>query len=483
MKNLKNILPSSLLALLVLCPLRLWAEPASGGTDELSKALHGESGVNQAASADYSAAYAIGEDAAGTESVSTDYDLMGGYFSGFASGYTGHFALVSATVGTSKIVQGGFQIGVPLNATIQLVFSNPLDPSTIGQGIQVNLLMDHLASPQDQIAPSTYTYTVMGTTVVIAAQGSWLGNTFYDVVANGNLRSIDGFVLASPTHSPFITVLDPHQDNVVLQPVPMTGASPTPAAVAIAAAPSINLDIPTGSLSDYAYVLVSQDPVHSPLQVDPAVLQQATAKAAHTGGAYQSPLAIQEIAAYNEQGRPLSLAKSITFSVSTTGGGLASSGGVPVRADSLSLWSLDSAHALWVKMPDSRLNGASVTGAVTQFSVYALMGSASGDASSVYVYPLPWRPHGPSAGEGPGQTGTASGGITFSNLPSECDIKIYTVSGSRVRELHHSDLTGPVAQEVWDGNTSGGEHAASGVYLWRVESSNDSKNGKLMVIR
>jgi hypothetical protein len=480
MKNLKHILPSSVLALLLSCPFRLWAEPATGGNDELSKTLHGESGVNQAASAEYSAAYAIGEDAAGTESVSADYDLTGGYFSGFASGYTGHFTLVSATVGTSKIMQGGFQIGVPLSATVQLVFSNPLDPSTISQGIQVNLLMDHLASPQDQIAPSTCTYTVMGTTVVLSAQGSWLGNTFYDVVANGNLRSIDGFVLASPAHTPFITVLDPHQENVVLQPVPMAGGA---MATAMSGAPSINLDIPTGSLSDYAYVLVSQDPVHSPLQVDPAVLQQATEKARNSGGAYQSPLAIQEIAAYNEQGRPLSLAKSIAFSVSTTGGSFAPGGSVPIRADSLSLWSLDSAHALWVKMPDSRLNGASVTGAVTQFSVYALMGSASSDASAVYVYPLPWRPHGPNAGNGPGQTGTDSGGVTFSNLPSECDIKIYTVSGSRVRQIHHSDLTGPVAQEVWDGNTSGGEHAASGVYLWRVESSNDSKNGKLMVIR
>ena len=153
----------------------LHAEPASGGNDALTKALHGESGVNQAASADYSAAYALGEDAAGTESKSTNYDLTSGYFSGFASGYTGNFNLVSATVGTSKIMQGGFQVGVPLNATIQLVFSNPLDPTTLAQGIQVNLLMDHLANPQDQIAPSTCTYTVMGTTVVIAAQGSWLG--------------------------------------------------------------------------------------------------------------------------------------------------------------------------------------------------------------------------------------------------------------------------------------------------------------------
>jgi hypothetical protein len=479
MKSSMNHRRNSLLLTLLFWPVWLHAESASGGNDTLTKALHGESGVNQATSNDYNAGYSLGEDAAGTESTSADYDLVSGYFSGFASGYTGNFSLASAIVGTSKIMQGGFQVGVPLSATVQLVFSNPLDPTTIAQGIQVNLLMDHLANPQDQIAPSTYTYTVMGTTVVIAAQGSWLGNSFYDVVSNGNLRSIDGFVLAQPTHTQFITVLDPNQENIVLQPIPMTSSAQAPAA---ASAPSINLDIPVGSLSAYAYVLVSQDPVHAPLLVNPAVLQQATRKAQVSGGAYQTPLALQEIAAFNVQGQPLILAKSITFSV-TTSATLMTSGGVFIRPETLSLWSLDSVHALWVKMPDSQANGASVTGAVTQFSVYALMGSASGDTSDVLVFPLPWRPHGPNAGNGPSQTGTEAGGITFSNLPSECDIKIYTVTGSLVREIHHSDLTGPVSQQVWDGNTSGGEHAASGVYLWRVESATDGRNGKLMVIR
>jgi flagellar hook assembly protein FlgD len=111
------------------------------------------------------------------------------------------------------------------------------------------------------------------------------------------------------------------------------------------------------------------------------------------------------------------------------------------------------------------------------------MGQASGDAQSVYVYPTPWRPHGPNAGNGPGQTGTEQGGLTFANLPSQCTIRVYTISGNLVRELQHSDVSGPVAQEKWDGLTTHGEHAASGVYLWRVESSADSKTGKLMLIR
>jgi hypothetical protein len=73
--------------------------------------------------------------------------------------------------------------------------------------------------------------------------------------------------------------------------------------------------------------------------------------------------------------------------------------------------------------------------------------------------------------------------MTFSNLPSECSIQIYTLDGRRVRELPHSDLHGPIAQETWDGRTPGGEPVASGVYLWKVQSDQDFKTGKLMIIR
>jgi hypothetical protein len=481
MKSSEKHRRNSLLLALLLCPAGVHAIPANGGEYDLTKMLVGESGVNQATSADYSAAYALGEDVAGTDSQGPDYDLVSGYFSGFASGHVGIFNLVSSTVGSTKILQDGTQVGVSLNASVQLEFSSPLDPTTLAGGIQVFMVMDHLGQPQDVIVPSSYTYLLAGSTVVISPQSAWPGNSLLDVVVNSQLQSIDGFALAQPAHVRFITVLDPRQENVVLHPIPIPGIAP---ATGTGGAPSLNLDIPIGSLSDYAYVLVSQDPIHSPLQADPQVLQVATLKAKSSGGAYQTPLALEEIAAYSQQGRPMSLAKSITFSItSNSSQGLVSGTGVPIRTQTLALWALDSGHALWVKMPDSRPDGSGVAGAVTQFSVYALMGSAENDASSVFVFPLPWRPHGPDAGNGPGQTGTEADGIRFSNLPSECTIKIYTVSGRLVRTLSHSDLAGPIGQEKWDGNTSGGVHAASGVYLWRVESSADSKNGKLIVIR
>jgi len=481
MKNLINHRRNSLFLALLLLPCRLHAVAASGGSYSLTKCLVGESGINQVGSTDYGTPYGLGEDGAGMELSSLNYDLVTGYFSGYPSGAVGPFSLLGATIGTTKILQDGLQVGVPLNAVVQLTFSSPLDPTTLAAGIQVFMVMDHLGQPQDVIIPSSFTYNVAGSTVIISPQGVWPGNTLLDVVVNSQLRSIDGFALAQPTHTRFITLLDPSEENVVLHPLPIPGVGQV---LGAGSAPSLNLDIPIGSLSNYAYVLVSQDPMHSPLQADPKVLQAATLKAQDSGGAYQTPLALAEIAAYNQEAQPMSLAKAITLSITSNGNqGLAGGTNIPIRIQTLSLWALDSAHALWVKMPDSGPNGVGVTGAVTEFSVYALMGSAATDASNVFVYPLPWRPHGREAGDGPGHTGTESGGITFSNLPSECSITIYTIDGRLVRELHHSDLAGPIAQQKWDGNTSSGDHAASGVYLWRVESSADSKNGKLMVIK
>ena len=219
------------------------------------------------------------------------------------------------------------------------------------------------------------------------------------------------------------------------------------------------------------------------------MILDANARAVVNGGAYQSPVTIQELNAYTLSGSWINaLGKSGTMTVSfsmNSNNTVVANFPVSIRAESLSLWVLDESHHLWVKLPDSQINtsGSQVIATVSQLGVYALMGSAVGDAQNVYVFPTPWRPHGPNAGSGPGQTGTESDGMTFNNLPSECTIRIYTLAGGLVRDIHHSDLNGTLAQEKWDGNTVNGDHAASGVYLWRVFSANDAKNGKLMIIR
>jgi len=113
--------------------------------------------------------------------------------------------------------------------------------------------------------------------------------------------------------------------------------------------------------------------------------------------------------------------------------------------------------------------------------VYALLGTVDESVKDVYAFPVPFRPAGPDAGAGAGQTGTEAEGITFNNVPQTGDIEIYTLDGRLVRKLPiPAGLVLPKLK--WDARTAGGDRAASGVYLWRVVSGSNSKTGKLMLI-
>ncbi len=324
----------------------------------------------------------------------------------------------------------------------------------------------------------------MTPSITITPQSAWLGNTLYDIQLNQQFLSVDGFQLDQVYHVEFLTMLDHHQENVVFDPDPF----PAAASVGIGSIGPISIDIPLESLSNYSTVLFCRDPLSSPLQVDPKIIQEANDKARAAGGAYRVPLSIQEITAYDMNGNlmgPLSKPAEISMNY---GERLSIARNYSRRLCGrrrLSLWVLDETHRLWVKLPASQnvVGLQTVSVPVAYFSVFALMGSADGSASDSYAFPIPWRPHGPNAGTGSGQTGTEADGITFSNLPSECTIKIYTIAGDLVREIHHSDTGGLIGQDKWDVKTTHGESAASGVYLWRVDSSVDGKNGKLMVIR
>ena len=93
--------------------------------------------------------------------------------------------------------------------------------------------------------------------------------------------------------------------------------------------------------------------------------------------------------------------------------------------------------------------------------------------------------------------------IYFYNLPEECEIRIYTLSGDIVKQIYHDQLSNG-ADLRWfetfssDGKQkmSGGEHAwdlitdndqaiATGLYLYTVKNlkNNDIKKGKFLVIK
>ena len=76
--------------------------------------------------------------------------------------------------------------------------------------------------------------------------------------------------------------------------------------------------------------------------------------------------------------------------------------------------------------------------------------------------------------------------VTFTNLPMASNtIKIYTVSGDLVQTLEHNGLGGS-GHYSWNLMSRSGQEIVSGVYLYTVESDDDSFEdfvGKFVVVR
>lgn len=74
--------------------------------------------------------------------------------------------------------------------------------------------------------------------------------------------------------------------------------------------------------------------------------------------------------------------------------------------------------------------------------------------------------------------------VDFINLPQECTIRIFTMSGKRVRTLHHSAMLTDDGTESWDLLTDDGLTVAFGVYIFHVEAPGiGSKIGKFAIIK
>lgn len=145
-----------------------------------------------------------------------------------------------------------------------------------------------------------------------------------------------------------------------------------------------------------------------------------------------------------------------------------------LRVKTMNVWLLDETLELWVKVPNSSIDSEARTVAapLSHLSVYALIGGADTAVADVYAFPVPSRPRGPNAGTGAGQTGSEAAGITFTKLPSEGTIEIYTADGRLARRLDIPANLAP-ARLSWDAKV------ASGVYVWRVISGANSKTGRL----
>jgi hypothetical protein len=125
--------------------------------------------------------------------------------------------------------------------------------------------------------------------------------------------------------------------------------------------------------------------------------------------------------------------------------------------------------------------------------------SSKGDGKKVGVYPNPYK--GSALWDG---TTSRTKKIYFYNLPSRCEITIYTSSGDVVSRINHNAGTYKGEDSRWFENFagagtitfSGGEHAwdmltetknqvSSGIYLFAVKDldSQGIKMGKFVILK
>jgi hypothetical protein len=93
---------------------------------------------------------------------------------------------------------------------------------------------------------------------------------------------------------------------------------------------------------------------------------------------------------------------------------------------------------------------------------------ATANQANVRVYPNPWR-----------KDKHAGHPITFDQMASGSDVKIFTVSGHKVKELDGSSGTA-----TWDLTNDSGDQVASGIYIYLIKDGQGNKiHGKVAVIQ
>ncbi len=114
---------------------------------------------------------------------------------------------------------------------------------------------------------------------------------------------------------------------------------------------------------------------------------------------------------------------------------------------------------------------------VNKFGIYAVVQEPQffDVVSNIRCYPIPWAPDSEKA-----DYGNYNEGIKFDNLPYDCTIEIYSLSGELVHRKEYCDLSGIYH---WYGKNDKGEECASGIYLWQVKTRSAVKTGKLIIIR
>jgi hypothetical protein len=131
--------------------------------------------------------------------------------------------------------------------------------------------------------------------------------------------------------------------------------------------------------------------------------------------------------------------------------------------------------------PDTGLTSEPAMGGrnANAFDIIPLMPAAD-SLANVKVVPNPYR--GAADWEEWSPSGIRLGRVYFTNLPAECTIRVYTISGDLVKTIRRNDTE--YGAEPWDLTGESGVQIASGIYVYHVElpDGDETKIGKFAVL-
>jgi len=380
---------------------------------------------------------------------------------------------------------GGYNIS--RSTGILVKFSEYLKPDDVIVSIEVSQTADSVGNETNyEIDFETVTFNKRQRELFFKPESDLPGNSVIKVfIRKEFVKNLFGDIMENDYSWTFKTSLVKSSANLLVSP---SGA--------------VSVYIPAGQMpSDGSVDFTEGIPPNTPKAASAAKILQANAAEETWRNPYHYPLdeLTTELVFNSKSGAiaywALSEKGSLTLNYSSclseTEGYAVSGSGPPVKETTLRIYYLEETGGRWIPVNsevDEENN--TLTAPLNHFSVYTVMGSESYEVEDAHPYPVPYKPYAEAADGGiPKEFAeTLRAGITFTGLPSECDINIYTVTGRLVNTFHHSDadlqLNGQIGNYYWfPVENSEGAEVASGVYIYHLKSGNNQKTGKIMIIR
>ena len=445
----------------------------------------GDSGVPEAVLTSFTSAYfSISSD---TDRGTADYylrvkalDQAGNWGPSRLFRYNLNEDLVAptASITAPSAVQGpeGQYLGVESSVTLRVVFDKDMKEDTVLSTANVTLQgrRDNTDGAQTEDIPLHLSYDPVLKTLLVSPVDPLTKGWLYTLTVATGVKDLGGNALQSALTADFEVLMDKAVDNRVVAADDQTIV--TVPAGALPEDVSITVSVISGGVMSPPRRGKGVRGWHSPQFVSMNTVASANRNIAARLGPFAQPVAIREFIAVKSDGTLFksNFNKAVTVAIpylDRDGDGYVDGTSPRVRVKNVTVFGLDESNGVWHKVPSVSLDssGRTVSAGVWHFSVYATFGVPDNDVSYSYAYPVPFEP----------ALGHAR--ITFASLPTQGAIRVYTASGRKVWETSFLDPDGEKVE--WDAVNSSGEKLGSDVYVYIIQSADNKKTGKLVIIR